>query len=810
MADIIKSENKLATVDSIKKEYIEDVQENKGMQEEYKRSIIKFVESLEIGDVYFRGSSDRTIVIVDSIVVKDETHNDHKYRNFIVYYREWDYTISAWSPKENRSSLYDFQQYVNKIGKFTKHPLEIIKESEEALLTGDISKYMVESQETDDQDGPGTDLLHVGSKENLQAIKLDLEQKKNHALVVRSMMGVIIENKKRDLEKIREKMAAQIVIFEKKIRKIFRVITTIELYLGISETITQIQEGPTASVDEPICIRQSILYMDEEVGDPWDDGQGIEWTHMDAFDKWLTRNGNYKKVVPELKGMVAFKARRKSKDKGEMNPYMKMQMDKMDEYTFLLIRNGDNLYRLITDKIEFTPRLFPKRNELQQLFELWKLADAQQEKHGGQDWYLELNEEDKKKFPDLHISSHTKISDIKEKSEDGVFFYKMRFALFQGILERTEIFNPVPEPIKLFSHEAQEKGQVKLIYDEEMCLPSHKKEFWEWIKELNSKITYGSRIILSHNWSYKSNFGHMYSSEGAGNGFRQSRLDDRYGDGKGWSNLPEDPEEGLYYVKKGYRIVIEPVWIENPEYNPNLYTTRDEDRYCPEYKLNEESYHLDNVSLTTEEAKSIEDQLIENRNPFGDRIYAKVKKNPKMLHKYVMEKYHGWRKDQHGEHLEPKFQFHNVKREFMCIRYNPKDIVGENNMMRSWKDPKPEERKMNLSWKIYNDDAFIINYDDIKIEDIDFYLNSRIDRRHYIHIMPLLWKVRETLIEEQKSEVDFKKLIAGEVLRSTGTLPTDEQIDDAVEDWKKNLIWKRAIQHDDEKALRMIVKKLSK
>ena len=77
-------------------------------------------------------------------------------------------------------------------------------------------------------------------------------------------------------------------------------------------------------------------------------------------------------------------------------------------------------------------------------------------------------------------------------------------------------------------------------------------------------------------------------------------------------------------------------------------------------------------------------------------------------------------------------------------------------------------------------------------------------------MMPLLWEVRQQLEQEQAEEKDFKELVKAEVYKISGVIPSDEMVHRACEDWKKNLKWKRAITHDDQKALRMIVKSISK
>lgn len=837
-----------------------------GYNEDYREGLIAKIQSIEINASYYDGSTSYgcTAYIVDGAFAKPHPYRKaRKEPNLNQYYfkvRQWDWTTNSWGPLSRRAKGYEYEyeieSFVKDIAfpKLSKTPDLLWKEAEKALENDDVEKYALDQAQAQEADGPNTQLMHVGSKEALAAVQMDLELKRAHAVSIQNTMSMIIEQKKRALERVKDKMNAMLVVFEKQIKKIARVITTIELYLGIEEEIVQIQEGPTATQDDPICIRQGIMYMDEEVGDPWDDGQGLEWDTkgIAAFDDWLTRNNNYKKVIPESKGIAAFQARRNFKKRASYgNPFANLSKMEADMQTFLLIRNGDNLYRLITDKINFRPRLFPKRDELQTLLEYWKVADNIEQQNKNPDAWMSLDhlsEKDKEMFNSFNRRDHRKTSEAKEFAEDSVFFYKMRITLFQGLIDRSTILYPlIPNTeYKLFSPAAQEAGHVRLIYDDELTLPTGRKSFWNWMADLNAKIDYGSRIVLSHNWSYLTTVGTHHEMEKSdfsrSKEIHQDRLDDRYGSGStgNWSHIPPRPQEGMYFVHKGERWQNEPVWINNPDFNPDLLETPACERYSPTHlrqywpkflktynrdthRNREKDYHYElnpRIKMTYAEQITYFGKVVEKglhpsdheKNKTGIWIHG-ILKNPRKIHKCTMVPVTEWKKGKVIEtgDLEPEYEYHDVKHNFMCIRYNPKDMVGEYRMIRSrYLDDEPTQRKLNISWKIYNDDAFIINYDGVTVEDIDFYLNSRTDRRHYMFMMPLLMKVRQTLLDERASEVDFKRLVQGEVLRITGILPTELQIDEAVEQWKTNLKWKRAIAHDDTKALRMIVKRLTK
>lgn len=834
--------------------------------DEHQKHLLESFSKLEIGGMYYWGNlrynATFDVYILDNILRRISNTNSRRSKKgeieFICLVRVWDWERKVWAAIPNNLpeyahevSLTEFLENIH-LPKLTKNPLELYEEAKAAMDSGDISQYTLAADEVEGDNGPDTQLMHLGSKEALENIHSALESRRNHAELIRMNMEMIIEQKKQELESIKDKLQGAIVQFEKKIKKIFRVITTLELYLGVDEQIIQILEGPAAPASDPICIRQGLMFMDEEFGDPWDDGQGIEWHDLSAFGDWLVRNTNYKRVLPESKCIAAFKVRRNPKERSG-NPYWVAKMKEMDNYTFLVMRNGDNIYRLITDKIEFLPRLFPKRKELQQLFELWREADRAEEKErmsdqkefekenqeftepeyreaekkklDQQDYsetYFRIDAHDNngasKRYPDLSLGNFYRTGEVKEYSENHVFFYKMRFTLFQGIIERTQIFHPLSETIKLFDHSAVNKGLVKLIYDDELTLPTGKPGFWEWMKKLNDQIDYGSRIVLSHNWGFISQFIQNRGDYSAYHAHQElgNRLDDRFGDGTRFSRLPKDPNPGLYYVKKGERWESVPVWIDNPSWKPELYSTPDEREYCPldssdlypkeikpyysEKEYNNNREHLTAIYMDYDEQKRLFGKVI-GKAPFPGytawRVY--VLKNPKRIHRHIC--------DHSDNRRSPLYDWEDQKMNFLCVRYNPKDKIERQGWTWKW---DAEERKNNLSWKITPDDAFILNYDLVTTEDIDFYLNSRIDRRHYLHMMPLLWEVRQQLEHEQAEEKDFKELVKAEVHKISGVIPSDEMVHHACEDWKKNLKWKRAITHDDQKALRMIVKSISK
>ncbi len=89
--------------------------------------------------------------------------------------------------------------------------------------------------------------------------------------------------------------------------------------------------------------------MDEEVATTENDG--LDFQDVDIFDGWLMENGNYKTLLPEPKGVIVFRPRRNRKDYGDA--YENLAKNPYNMMTYLLIRNGDCLYRIYSEKITY-------------------------------------------------------------------------------------------------------------------------------------------------------------------------------------------------------------------------------------------------------------------------------------------------------------------------------------------------------------------------------------------------------------------------------------------------------------------------
>lgn len=126
---------------------------------------------------------------------------------------------------------------------------------------------------------------------------------------------------------------------------------------------------------------------------------------------------------------------------------------------------------------------------------------------------------------------------------------------------------------------------------------------------------------------------------------------------------------------------------------------------------------------------------------------------------------------------------------------------------RVWTRYGSHDPKRRASCYVTKSDNFIINFDAAQQEDMEFYLQSRVDRHHYIDMFPLIEACVAMKKKEAKDEKPFRQLLISQISKESGDdIPTVEQsIDTIVHWWKFKNKTHRALSKDDSKAIRMIV-----
>jgi len=295
-----------------------------------------------------------------------------------------------------------------------------------------------------------TALVKVGGGERLKQFQLMLESKQEKVEIFKR----IIQKKVDALQSIHHELMGQL-------RKVNKVIGILELYLGVKEEIVQIAEGEQASIDEPVAFRQMILFMDEEVGDPAEGG--LDFERIEEFDNWAV--DNYEKLVPEKKCVIVMKPRRYSKDRPGLNVFQQAFYDACDKKTYILIRNGTNLYRVFSG-LYIDPNFFPSKKEMNKLFDI--IEGRAKDKWG---------------------------HDIEEAREQ-LLDYKKHLIVMQGLVERTDILHPLPAGFS-FASQAMYKKHIRFIYDDAPSLTEGKETYKQWRERINQYIKRGTRILFT-------------------------------------------------------------------------------------------------------------------------------------------------------------------------------------------------------------------------------------------------------------------------------------------------------------------------
>lgn len=388
----------------------------------------------------------------------------------------------------------------------------------------------------------------------VRARKLELQQKQNKLEVMQWVMT-------RKMTALR----GQATLMKRQLKYTQQVISLMELFMGVYEMIVTLREGKRAPASAPINIRQLVLYMDEEVGTiQFFNGQrGIDFQNIEEFDRWLLSDQRHiDTVIPEAKGIVVLRPTRQER---EYSPHflVNIAMQDKNKMAYLLIRNGERLYRIYTN-IAVGDQFFPSQAEMDEIYN------------------------------DLEKAGH--LTYEEEKARDKEMSWRYKAALIQGLIERTDVFSPLNEGVSLFNPESFEKGDITLIRDAEIiALPDGRLSFSDWRKAVNATIGVGSRVVFTE-VSY-----HRYRESG----WQPSRGDSwwwRYG-GNYYNNTPPEPSDGVYVVvdtkqmkvysktETFYKILYSPrySWRENAK-RQAFYFSPDDD-----FVLNYDAFDMDDI-----------------------------------------------------------------------------------------------------------------------------------------------------------------------------------------------------------------------
>lgn len=291
-------------------------------------------------------------------------------------------------------------------------------------------------------------------------------------------------------------LAAKAAVLNDQIKIATEAIYMINAYLGQDEELVRIRSGKPAPIETPITVRQLVLFMDEEsaAANNWAERGGMDFENVTDFDKWILTGDHLQQVLPESKGIVAIKPRRSNKYYDE-NPFVNGVINRNNKCLYLLVRNGDILYRIYTT-LWLDDVLFPRKDEFDQFFF-----------SNDYDW-----EENKSVRNPLKPGSDQYLEEMKKAQASQRRYYTV-LLLIQGILDRTKVMHPLPIERMNICDLSESRDYIVFLKDAENTLGMGRLPFKQWLSELNSKICNGSRIVGRFNPTFShSEFG-VYSGE---------------------------------------------------------------------------------------------------------------------------------------------------------------------------------------------------------------------------------------------------------------------------------------------------------
>jgi hypothetical protein len=333
-------------------------------------------------------------------------------------------------------------------------------------------------------------------------------------------------------------------------------IFTIELYCGILEEAKQIATGEPATIDTPVTIRQQMLFMDEETLFDYDDG-GMDFNKVELFDEWVVKPANISRILPEPRGIVAFRVRRENKDYGRpasiADAFRHADWATKNMQTYLLIRNGENVFRIMSD-VNFTPRLIPKVGEI------------------GRDQFLKIDPQyvwrESKTHDELNeivTPEDVEYDDHVDKVDSLLKHYNRIVILIQGMLDRSTIFHP-HLPINLCRKTDMEKWIV-LLRDEEKGLPSNRVTWEGYHKQINSTLERGKWIVVDPKYDERweggenPNYDRRGYQEPPKRGWQTARMPDLIK----VQSIKKDGSAVRVSWPKGERSKAKKVWVESKD-----------------------------------------------------------------------------------------------------------------------------------------------------------------------------------------------------------------------------------------------------
>lgn len=338
---------------------------------------------------------------------------------------------------------------------------------------------LIGAGENKKQETSSEELMATESPEHIKAMLDSSQRLQNKLEEIRLMTDILIEAKKAELEAKLREMDKYLSVVNEKVSALVKVISVLNIYTGRTVDLHLINEGNAASPEEPLSLRQRIIFMDEELCVHLD--HEADYTDVPAFFEWLKEPANRDIVIPEPRSIVTLKPKRFGMDYRSGDSLYDRLRNEWNRHTYILLRNGDNLWWAESDDLEVWDWAFPHEN-----FEEAFQESLRKDRH----------------FVDSRIKEH-----------DAVKFRITKYMTFiQGLIDqRPDIIGTVsvrPNLLKLTG--------IRLVRDDENLIGTGRKPWEEFLKEKNASIRRGTRIVYvaGKYWNGESYYGKCADSGG--------------------------------------------------------------------------------------------------------------------------------------------------------------------------------------------------------------------------------------------------------------------------------------------------------
>lgn len=340
--------------------------------------------------------------------------------------------------------------------------------------SSELNELLIEAQDLSSElsSDPSTALVAVTGKSPVEVkrqmavVRADVMKKKQQILVKQEELKDLLERKMNEVLQVVGPLNAMV-------KRLEEGIWTANLYLGRDEVVTQLRDGEPAPAATPLSVRQLVLAMDEECAISVESG-GIDAMDIDKFDEWLLEDeAHLNQIFPEQRGIIALVPRWSEVDYG--NPWESAARNQENHQTYFLIRNGERLYRYVTDFVA-GERLVPTASEFTDFFYEHTYS-----------W---------SKTPRKPLEPGTDSWNKAEAAADARKRHYMRVGLiFQGLVDRTTVFHPLPGTVRFLEADDYDEGRIVIIADGDFLLADGRESFRDWQRRLMQDIRPGMRII---------------------------------------------------------------------------------------------------------------------------------------------------------------------------------------------------------------------------------------------------------------------------------------------------------------------------